>query len=101
MNGQDSTQGGAVESVELLLASASQDRYGRVWRIRDEDLDVSDTYPSLASSTSTFSDSLAVSISRYAPKPRFSAAGRKFVTGLEALLIGEEVSGYTHGSSCS
>ncbi|GAX74942.1 hypothetical protein CEUSTIGMA_g2388.t1 [Chlamydomonas eustigma] len=89
-HGQEVVTGGAEESVELLLASASQDRYGRVWRIRDEDLEVSDSDPSYGSGASTLSGSLVASIARYAPKPRFSVADRKLVTGLEALLIGHE-----------
>ncbi len=82
-----SEAGGAAEDgqapsdarVELLLASASQDRYGRIWMVAFEDLD-----PDLTGSA-------ASAISRYSPKPRFAAAGGcRMAARLEALLIGHE-----------
>ena len=80
----------AAPEVELLLASASQDRYGRIWRIRDEDVQAAAEAASEQLPGGGDGGGLAAAIARYAPKPRFTAAGRRLAAALEAILIGHE-----------
>ena len=78
--------------VELLLASASQDRYGRIWRIRDEDLQAAEEAAAASAAAIRLEGALGLtaSIAKYAPKPRFTAGGHRLLASLEALLIGHE-----------
>eukprot|EP00955_Chlamydomonas_euryale_P098070 365123-Chlamydomonas_euryale.AAC.10 len=73
---------GAGSSSGLLLASASQDRYGRIWAIQEEQ--------DGESAASASPVSAADAVARYAPKPRFCAGGRAMLATMEALLIGHE-----------
>eukprot|EP00798_Chlamydomonas_sp_ICE-L_P028012 gene28012-31109_t len=61
----------AGQSTELLLASASQDRYGRIWRVCLAGMD--------ASSSVTAEDPLAAMIARYAPKPTIIANNVSYI----------------------
>ena len=80
---------GAGGGFELLLASASQDRYGRVWRIGREG-EASSAAAGLGPGQQGSEAAAAAAIARYAPKPRFLACGAPHLAELEALLIGHE-----------
>ncbi|GAB4817645.1 hypothetical protein N2152v2_004691 [Parachlorella kessleri] len=66
----------------LLLASASQDKYVRVWAIRLE--------PSTPSATPAPPSTAAELIARYAPKPHITTPSHTYSATLEALLVGHE-----------
>jgi len=71
----------SARGQDLLLASASQDKYIRLWKISREGNEGECSDPTVASQ---------VSLMRYAPRPKFEAAGYTFTATLEALLIGHE-----------
>ena len=56
---------------EILLASASQDRYGRIWSIR--------RVVEGAAAAATGADALSQMITRYAPKPTVQAGQHRCV----------------------
>lgn len=93
----------------MLLASASQDRYVRLWKIQRDEPQAADPVsvssaasvaPAAsggdgsaltgASADGTGDGGLAAAISRYAPRPAFLAGGAQLRCSLEALLIGHE-----------
>lgn len=65
----------------LLLATASQDRNVRLWRIQP----VKDT-----STEAAEDDDVLAMLTKYAPRPSFSAAGQRFEATVESVLIGHE-----------
>ncbi|KAG2482428.1 hypothetical protein HYH03_018632 [Edaphochlamys debaryana] len=72
---------------QLLLASVSQDRYGRIWVLQPE----SAAAPAAAAGgLSAGADALVAAIQRYAPKPHVDTASHRYVATPEALLIGHE-----------
>jgi elongator complex protein 2 len=80
------------QGSKILLASASQDKYIRLWAITPEEK-LSNT------TTNTTTATLAASLMKFAPRPRFSSPSRSSAGGggtvsyqatLEALLIGHE-----------
>jgi len=82
---------------KILLASASQDRYIRLWAITPGTLSASNTRLNNNSDDSTIkksegSTALAASLMKFAPRPRFSSpcSGVEYQVTLEALLIGHE-----------
>jgi elongator complex protein 2 len=74
----------------LLLASASQDKYVRVWSIRRVEPPIS-SIPAAAgvANSGSNSNSIVAHLSKYAPRPVFDADGMCSAV-LEALLIGHE-----------
>ena len=82
----------------LLLASASQDRYARVWRIGRGASTLGAAAGAVGGgggSSSAGGDGasgggLAALITRYAPRPHIEAAGATHWCALEALLVGHE-----------
>ena len=79
---------------KLLLASASQDRFIRVWAIAPEHQHhhhLGDTSDNSDNSTDDNGDGTAAKLMRFAPRPRFSSpSGVQLNAVLEALLIGHE-----------
>ncbi|KAL3133219.1 hypothetical protein ABBQ38_007106 [Trebouxia sp. C0009 RCD-2024] len=91
----------ATQQGHLLLASASQDKYLRVWRIQPQSApqpapqsapqSTHQEPPSTSAPNSTSSNgNLANDIARYAPKPQFSTPQGQYTAFLEALLVGHE-----------
>ena len=80
------------KNSKILLASASQDRYIRLWAITPNTLSTTDLHSTSKSSTTGSSTNLAASLMRFAPRPRFtiSSSGVTYQASLEALLIGHE-----------
>jgi elongator complex protein 2 len=96
-----------LKDSKMLLASASQDRYIRLWAITPESFspvfsagthpdsestDLTTTKSSYDASVKAQSTSLAASLMRFAPRPRFSSplSSVTYQATLEALLIGHE-----------
>ncbi|KAL0035271.1 hypothetical protein WJX79_009557 [Trebouxia sp. C0005] len=71
----------------VLLASASQDKYLRVWRIQPQ---ATTRQRSASSQEAPTDSSVAQDIARYAPKPQFSTPKGQYTAFLEALLVGHE-----------
>jgi elongator complex protein 2 len=80
-----------AKDSKILLASASQDRYIRLWAITPDTLSNTAT-GAATSSVSTSKESVAASLMKFAPRPRFSSpmSGVTYQATLEALLIGHE-----------
>lgn len=83
-NKSDST---TSQGPRLLLASASQDKYVRIWSIRRGE----PTVPSspVAAVLDGSNSSIVAQLSKYAPRPIFNADGMCSAV-LEALLVGHE-----------
>ena len=83
---------------KILLASASQDRYIRLWAIipgalsASSNTGINTTDDSTIKKSDTSPTSLAASLMKFAPRPRFSSpsSGAVYQVSLEALLIGHE-----------
>jgi len=77
---------------ELLLASASQDRYIRLWRIAPADApaDAAGAHAAGPAAAADPAAAAAAAITRYAPRPAFRAGGAAYAASLEALLVGHE-----------
>lgn len=71
----------------VLLASASQDKYVRVWCIQPQ---ATTKQPSSGIQEAPTDSSVAHDIARYAPKPQFSTPKGQYTAFLEALLVGHE-----------
>ncbi|KAG2449340.1 hypothetical protein HYH02_005495 [Chlamydomonas schloesseri] len=97
----DAAGAGAGGEPHLLLASVSQDRYGRIWKLQPEPLQQAATAGAAAAAAATapgaggVEDPLAVLIQRYAPKPHVDTDTHRYVATSEALLIGHE--DWVHG----
>ncbi|KAF5829987.1 WD40-repeat-containing domain protein [Dunaliella salina] len=80
--------GEAGRSRQVLLASASQDRYARIWVVHEEGKPSGTASSAVAAVGSAAS--LKDEILRYAPRPCWPAGGCTYTASLEALLIGHE-----------
>ncbi|GLC36432.1 hypothetical protein PLESTM_000445900 [Pleodorina starrii] len=87
---------------QLLLASVSQDRYGRIWKLQPEPLDADVAVAAAAAAAGddappapAAESPLAALIQRYAPKPHVATRKTRYVASCEALLIGHE--DWVHG----
>lgn len=69
----------------LLLASASQDRYIRLWSIAPEQAEEQQAQP-----LGTGEGAVQEQLMRYAPRPKFRLQGGAFSATLHALLVGHE-----------
>lgn len=79
----------------LLLASASQDKYVRIWAIQIQGdpprgAAPATTAAAAAAPAAAVVPDLAQQIARYAPKPRIATPAHSYSATLEALLIGHE-----------
>lgn len=68
-----------VGTGKILLASACQDRSARIWTIEQQLLEGSSRKGDMASL-----------LTRYAPRPHFTANGIRYCVNSEAMLIGHE-----------
>ncbi|GIM15503.1 hypothetical protein Vretimale_18281 [Volvox reticuliferus] len=83
---------GPAAGPQLLLASVSQDRYGRIWKLQPEPLRGA---AAAAAVSVEHENSLTALIQRYAPKPHVDTTKTRYVATCEALLIGHE--DWVHG----
>ncbi|KAK9820488.1 hypothetical protein WJX72_010831 [[Myrmecia] bisecta] len=81
---------GAAGPRKLLLASASQDKYLRVWAITLEDEETAAASGNQADGSPPPALDLIKMIARYAPQPRLQTDKHTYTAVLEALLIGHE-----------
>ncbi|GLI63733.1 hypothetical protein VaNZ11_006797 [Volvox africanus] len=83
----------AAAGPQLLLASVSQDRYGRIWKLQPEPLHRAAAAAAVVPVEQE--NPLTALIQRYAPKPHVVTTKTRYVATCEALLIGHE--DWVHG----
>ncbi|GIL68204.1 hypothetical protein Vafri_21466 [Volvox africanus] len=86
-------EGPAAAGPQLLLASVSQDRYGRIWKLQPEPLHRATAAAAVVPVEQE--NPLTALIQRYAPKPHVVTTKTRYVATCEALLIGHE--DWVHG----